>query len=109
MKQPEPEPDDQALRRLLREADPPVDLPPRFRESVWRRIETARRAAPVGSGWMESIVALLFRPAFAASGLVVLMLAGSFLGVQSGRERARGEAQARYVVSVSPLSRVATP
>jgi hypothetical protein len=109
MKTPQPEPDDQALRRLLREADPSAELPPRFRESVWHRIEVARREPRENPGWLESLVALLFRPAFATAGLAILMIAGGFLGAQSGRARVEQEAQARYVALVSPLSRVATP
>jgi hypothetical protein len=109
MKTPQPESDDQALRRLLCEADPSAELPPRFRESVWHRIEVARREPRENPGWLESLVALLFRPAFATAGLAILMIAGGFLGAQSGRARVEQEAQARYVALVSPLSRVATP
>jgi hypothetical protein len=109
MKTPRPESDDEALRRLLREADAPVDLPPRFRESVWHRVEAVRRESPQNPGWLESFVALLFRPALATAGLAILIVAGGFFGAQSGRARVEQEAQARYVASVSPLSRVATP
>jgi hypothetical protein len=109
MNSPTPDPGDEPLRRLLRDADLKVDLPPRFRESVWSRIDAASRQPSGKSGWLEPLVALLFRPAIAMAGLTILMIAGGLLGAQSGRAGADQEARARYVASVSPLIRVSAP
>jgi hypothetical protein len=76
---------------------------------VWRRIYAARRQPSQKPSWLESLVALLLRPAVATAGLAILMIAGGLLGVQSGRERVEQEARARYVDSVNPLSRLSSP
>jgi hypothetical protein len=109
MNSPLPDPGDEPLRRLLRDADTEAELPPRFQESVWRRIYAARRQPSQKPSWLESLVALLLRPAVATAGLAILMIAGGLLGVQSGRERVEQEARARYVDSVNPLSRLSSP
>lgn len=99
-------PDEKELRRLLRDAHPPDELPPRFREGVWRRIESARRKGAASPSWIESLAALLFRPAFATAGLAVLMVAGGLLGSLAAAPRVQEAAQARYVAAVSPFHRV---
>ena len=109
MNSPLPDPGDEPLRCLLRDADTEAELPPRFQESVWRRIDAARRQPSQKPSWLESLVALLLRPAVATAGLAILMIAGGLLGVQSGRERVEQDARARYVDSVNPLSRLSSP
>jgi hypothetical protein len=109
MNTPEPDRGDGGLRKLLKEAHPPAELPPRFQEAVWRRIEAAQRSTSAKGSWIESLLALFFRPAFATAGLAILMLAGGTLGVQTGKARAQEAAQARYITAVSPLHRIAAP
>jgi hypothetical protein len=99
-------PADEKLGTLLRESRTRPSLPPRFNETVWRRIEDAEM--PVKSGeaitWLEAIVALLLRPRFAYATVAALMLGGISLGVYSGAQTARHDAQVRYVASVAPNS-----
>ncbi len=109
MKNSQPNPDGSSLRRILRESHPPAELPPRFKEEVWHRIQAAERRMPENRSFLESLLALVFRPAFATAGLASLMLAGGFLGVQAGESRSRERAQARYIATVSPFHHVSTP
>jgi hypothetical protein len=97
-------PADEKLGALLRESRSSPSLPPRFQESVWRRIEDAEAAVKSGGkiAWLEALVALLLRPRFAYAALAALMLAGISLGAYSGAQSARHNAEARYVASVAP-------
>lgn len=76
-------------------------LPPRFQESVWRRIEDAE--APVRNvTWLDAFLALALRPRFAYATIAVLMLAGILLGAHQGAQMARHDAEVRYIASVAP-------
>jgi hypothetical protein len=81
-------------------------LPPRFQEGVWRRIEQVE--ATTGNerreSWLDAIVFKVLRPRFAMATAIVLVLAGSFVGVREGRQMARQDAQARYLAAVAPNS-----
>jgi hypothetical protein len=94
-------PDDEKLSALLRQGRVSPPLPPRFQESVWRRIENA--AAPVEAGsWLDALAALVLRPRFAYAAAAALILAGALLGVRQGAQAAKQAAQARYVALVAP-------
>jgi hypothetical protein len=94
-------PDDEKLSALLRQGRVSPPLPPRFQESVWRRIENA--AAPVEAGsWLDALAALVLRPRFAYAAAAALILAGALLGARQGAQAAKQAAQARYVALVAP-------
>jgi hypothetical protein len=94
--------EDARLKGLLREARPAPDLPPRFQESVWRRLE--RQAAPAASsiGWLDRLVGLFLRPQFAMGSLALLLVIGSLTALPSGVQNARQAARERYLASVAP-------
>ena len=95
-------PDDLKLRSLLRETRVTPPLPPRFQENVWRRIEGAEAGRAGALTWLDVFVARLLRPRFALAMVVVLVLAGTWLGVRDGSQAARQQAQARYLATVAP-------
>lgn len=96
---PTPDPE---LRALLRAAHPAPDLPPRFQEGVWRRLERSERPAPTG-GWFEQFVAGLLRPAYVSIGLAAVMLMGIGFGFRANEVRSLQTEQSRYLAAVSPL------
>lgn len=106
MNPPDPNADDPKLRALLREAHPSPELPPRFQEGVWQRLDRAGRggAASGSGGWMEWLVGGLLPP-YAMVGLVGVMFAGVWMGVREGEARLRRMQQAHYVAAVSPFHR----
>lgn len=99
----DPTPDPE-LRALLRATHPAPSLPPRFQESVWRRLERSERPSPT-PGWIESFVAGLLRPAYASIGLAAVMVAGVGLGLRDTEVSDLRTEQARYLAAVSPLHR----
>ena len=104
---PAPDPTDRKLKTLLREAHPPLSLPPRFREEVWQRVERGRRLDQGGEAatlW-EAFRGLWSRPAYAGVGLATVMVAGVWLGVRAGEQRARHADRVQYIASVSPYYR----
>jgi hypothetical protein len=94
------------LSGLLHESRETPALPPRFQESVWRRIESAdARNVPVGdANWFDAVATWLVRPRLALAVAAVLVLTGIGLGWSSGEQLARQDAQARYVAVVAPNS-----
>jgi hypothetical protein len=104
MKTENPEPAEERLRELLREARPAPPLPPRFQDAVWRRIERDDAAsAPASSpSWLDRFVERLLRPRLALAGITALLLVSALAGVLSGAETARQAAQARYLSAVAP-------
>lgn len=98
---PDPTPDPE-LRALLRAAHPSPDLPPRFQEGVWQRLERNERSRPSRSGF-DSFVAGLLRPAYASIGLAAVMLAGIGLGLRDNAIGNLRTERARYLAAVSPL------
>jgi hypothetical protein len=102
--QPQP-PDDEKLRTLLREEWPAPPLPPRFQESVWRRIDTAETPAtrtPPPFAGLERWVERLLLPRFALASLTVLLAAGGLTGAIASIGAAKQQAQERYLSSVAP-------
>jgi hypothetical protein len=97
-------PDDAKLSTLLRQSRSAHSLPPRFQESVWRRIEENEAPVAARRGWFEELAAWALRPRFALATAVVLVLGGSLFGVREGQQAARRDAQNRYVQSVAPNS-----
>jgi len=102
---PDPGTNDARLGALLREARVSPDLPPRFREGVWRRIEEPEAPArPAGLTWLDALAALVLRPRFALAAAVVLIAGGALFGARQGSQVARQDAQARYLAVVAPNS-----
>jgi len=99
-------PGDDQLGALLRASRPSPSLPPRFQESVWRRIEEGEALAKSTGAvtWLDVLVALVLRPRFAIATVSALVLAGVLLGAYSGTQVARQEAQAHYLAVVAPNS-----
>jgi len=97
-------PPDSELRTLLRSAHPAPALLPRFQDRVWRRIER-EAAAPGPADWLGRLVARLFHPAWALSGLTAMMLFGLGLGWYSAEARSLAAERNRYLAAVSPLHR----
>ena len=98
-------PDDERLRTLLREGRPTPPLPPRFQESVWRRIESAETLAtrtPSPFAWLEQWVERLLLPRFALASLTALLVAGGLTGALTSAGAAKQQAQERYLSSVAP-------
>ncbi|MEI7534083.1 MAG: hypothetical protein WCK57_06900 [Verrucomicrobiae bacterium] len=91
---------DQNLTALLRENRPAPELPSRFRQNVWRRIDDA--AAPATETWLDALAALVLRPRFAVATAGVLLLAGILAGTLDGRQLARHDAQLNYLAAVAP-------
>ncbi|MEI7729303.1 MAG: hypothetical protein WCO56_07010 [Verrucomicrobiota bacterium] len=101
------EPDGERLGTLLREARPAPPLPPRFQESVWRRIEKSEKRAtvsPTPLAWLERWVEQLLLPRFAMAGLTLLLVAGGLTGVVTSDSAAKQQAQERYLAAVAPNS-----
>ena len=93
--------DEIKLSALLRVARPAPELPPRFQQNVWRRIEDAEAPAPSGS-WLDALAAFILRPRFALAAAAVLLLAGVLAGTVEGHQLAHHDAQMNYLASVAP-------
>jgi hypothetical protein len=94
------------LRTVVREARPSPPLPPRFQESVWRRIESAKTPGPSFSlaGWFDQAAGWLLRPRLAMAGVAAMLLIGISIGVVQGGSLAHDLARQRYIAAVSPLT-----
>ena len=98
--------DDRVLSRVLQEWKVASPLPPRFQESVWRRIE--QKAPAQEPAWLEFfswLRAALSRPALATSYVVLLLVIGSaagYLRAQAANARADHELSVRYVQMIDP-------
>jgi hypothetical protein len=101
MKEDNIHPDDAQISALLRESRVSPNLPPRFQQNVWRRIEDAEAPAKPDS-WLEALANLILRPRFAVAAATVLLLAGVSAGTLEGRQLARHDAQMNYLASVTP-------
>ena len=97
-------PDDGRLQALLRESRPAPPLPPRFQESVWRRIQQAEKPAVslAAKSWVEVVIEHVLQPRFALGGLVALLLVGGLTGLADGSVSAKRLAQERYLSAVAP-------
>jgi len=103
----EPDSDDKALRKLLKEWRSEASLPPRFQDSVWRRIERAQ--APVSSPLLLAMAhwigTMLPRPAFAISYIIVLLAGGATFGWAHARQETtqiKDDLSQRYVRVLDP-------
>jgi hypothetical protein len=106
MKADNPKQSDEALRRVLREWKVEAQLPPRFQEQVWRRVERneSPQATPKWLGLWQRLSTALARPSLAVSYVTVLLLAGLLAGYWQARAtRAQVDETmgARYVQMVS--------
>lgn len=92
------------LEVLLREARPTPTLPPRFEESVWRRIEHSQAglALRLPVTWVDRLASRLMRPRLAMVGIAALILIGGLVGVVDGSMSAREAAKEQYLVAVAP-------
>ena len=95
------------LSRMLRAWKVDAQLPPRFQEDLWRRIECAK--APTAASVWQTLAAWLDaafrRPAMVVSFAVVLLAAGAAAGRSQARQetaRLSGELSVRYVHSIDP-------
>jgi hypothetical protein len=101
--------DDAPLDKLLHEWKPKAQLPPRFQEQVWRRIECAETApaptltlAQLFTAWL---ISRLPRPALATAYVAVLLAIGAGVGWNQARQetvRVTTELGVRYAQSVDP-------
>jgi hypothetical protein len=98
------DPKDAALGALLRETRPHSELPPRFQENVWQRIERAEEApaSNATASWLDVLAGWILRPQLAFALAAVLVLVGVGFGWNSGERIARDESQARYLAAVAP-------
>ena len=98
-------PGDETLSRVLREWKVKTQLPPRFQDSVWHRIERNEAREPAWRLWFSRLTSAMARPGLATSYLAVLLLAGLLAGYWQARAaNAQAEAQlsARYVQVIDP-------
>lgn len=104
MKEPLSSSEETKLHELLHHARPTADLPPRFQENVWRRIEQAESSgvATDADNWLSVVAGWLMRPRLAFAVATMLVLVGVGLGFNNGAQQARAEAQVRYIATVAP-------
>lgn len=98
---------DPKLQALLRESLPPSTLPPRFTESVWRRIERSEameKAAPLPS-WLDHLAALLLRPRLALAVATLVLAASAALGFLAAAGDAHEAARDTYLTAVTPYAK----
>jgi hypothetical protein len=97
-------PEDGKLRTLLRECRPAPELPPGFKDAVWRRIERAERPAPTlsGAGWLDALAAWFLRPRQTFALTAAMLVLGLSLGVALSVSHINDLAKERYLDSVSP-------
>jgi len=99
---------DEALSQVLRQWKVHAQMPPRFQEQVWRRIERSEPQAQVPA-WVllwQRVTAALAQPPLAASYVTLLLLAGLLAGywqVRITRAQAEENMGARYVQLVAPF------
>lgn len=98
---------DEALSKLLRTWKLEAELPPRFQESVWKRIECAERDVriPFWRVFLAQAQAAFRRPALAVVYIALLTGAGLGAGYWHAEDRAaavNSEMRTRYVQSVDP-------
>jgi len=107
MKENDPAGKDEALSKLLHTWKAEAQLPQRFQQAVWQRIERADAELKV-SLWQTlraRIEAAFARPALAATYVAVLLFAGVGAGYWRGEDRSaevQSELRARYVQNVDP-------
>ena len=100
---------DQRLRNLLRSWVVDTPLPPRFKESVWRRIERAnlQPESPFWAGLLRLIEVSLPRPKVAFAYVTLLLALGLTAGAWAAQVKsshADASLGLRYVQSVDPYN-----
>ena len=98
---------DAALRQVLRQWKVDPQLPPRFQEQVWRRIERSEPQVhlPALMHLFHRLTAALARPSLAVSYVTILLLSGLLAGywqVRITRAHMDETLSARYVQMVDP-------
>lgn len=96
-------PDDAKLSALLRQSRSSPSLPPRFQESIWRRIEDSE-AVVRPDNWLDALAALVLRPRIALVAAAVLVMAGTLFGALQGDRTAHRDAQTQYMSAVAPAT-----
>jgi len=107
MKENKPFQKDEGLSKLLLACKTEAQLPPRFQEAVWQRIERSNpRATPTFWRALAARVETAFlRPAFALAYIAVLLFAGigaGYLHAEDRTAQAKADLRSRYVHSVDP-------
>jgi hypothetical protein len=99
---------DPKLRALLRETMPRHDLPARFAEAVWHRIEreeSLAQVAPAMPSWLDRFARLVLQPRLALAIVAAVMIAGAVLGFMTAGDAAREAARASYLTAVTPYAK----
>jgi hypothetical protein len=99
--------EDQKLQALLRGSHCDASLPPRFRESVWNRIEAQRPvySPPLWALVLDWLKSSFPRPALAAAYVMVFLvigLAGGWVQARHQNAKISGELETRYLQSIDP-------
>jgi hypothetical protein len=107
MKDDKPFEKDETLSKLLHTWKPEAQLPPRFQQAVWKRIESAESeiTVPYWRVLAARLAAALRRPALASAYVAVLLFAGVGAGYWHAEDRAaqvKSELQERYVRTIDP-------
>lgn len=107
MKTNEPNGQNEPLRKVLKEWRTDAQLPPRFQEEVWQRIERAQASVTPSVGMIIAhwIGTMLSRPALVFSYVVVLVVIGATVGwTQAHQDTAHVKAELgqRYVRVLDP-------
>ena len=98
---------DEALSKLLGAWKTDAQLPPRFQEAVWQRVERAQPYAkiPLWQVLASRLEAAFCRPALASTYIAALLFAGLGAGYWHAGDKtaqANSELRARYVQTVDP-------
>jgi hypothetical protein len=107
MKENETSGKDETLSKLLHTWKVEAQLPPRFQEAVWRRIENGDAELKI-SLWQTlraRIEAAFARPALAVAYVAVLLAAGVSVGYWRAEDRSaevESELRSRYVQNIDP-------
>ncbi len=104
---------DDPLRTTLREWKQTSQLPPRFQEAVWKRIETTDPAWKISlpvfiAQWFASAFS---RPAQAGGYIAILLVAGMATGYFQARQAQSHfdkTLSAQYVQAVDPYQKIAS-
>jgi len=105
-----PKPEDDSLRKCLREWRVEASPPPRFQEQVWRRIQDAESGRPAGLGLVLQNLAARFlgRRGWVPSYLSLALAVGLGLGYWQAKAQASSvseDLRQQYVQSIDPYQR----
>jgi hypothetical protein len=99
MKEDKLEAGDAKLSVLLRSGRPSGELPPGFRDMVWRRIEKGEQ---VSAGLLERLAQWFLTPRLATVAVTVVVVLAAGVGAVRGIQKGEQQARDRYVSSVDP-------